>query len=109
MKKAASFAIALVTCPDLKTARRLAKIALEERLVACANLMPRLESHYWWQGKLEKSAEVLVLFKTTKRNLAALEKSIIRRHPYDTPEFLVLQIDKGNPRYLDWCRQSILL
>ena len=107
MRGSASFAIALVTCPDLKTARRLAKSALQLRLVACANLVPGLESHYRWQSKLEKSSEVLILFKTSQRRIATLEKLIIQEHPYDTPEFVVLQVDAGNRRYLDWWQHSL--
>ncbi|HTI98367.1 MAG TPA: divalent-cation tolerance protein CutA [Dongiaceae bacterium] len=102
MKSAAQFALVLVTAPDLKTARRLARAALAARLAACANLVPRLESHYWWQGKLERSAEVLLLFKTTRARLAQLEKLILAEHPYDTPEFVVLRLDRGNRRYLAW-------
>ena len=98
----ARFAVVLVTVPNLATARRLARAALEARLVACANLVPRLESHYWWQGKIQKSAEILVLFKTTGVRLAALERLVLDKHPYETPEFVVLPITHGNKRYLDW-------
>ena len=100
------YAVVLVTAPDLKTARALAKAALEARLVACANLVPRIESHYWWQGKLESSAEVLLVFKTTRSRLRALEKVIVANHPYDTPEFVVLPVTGGNKSYLDWVNQS---
>lgn len=102
MKSARSFVVVLVTAPDLKTARALAVAALEAKLVACANLIPRIESHYWWQGKLECSAEVLLLFKTAKAKLPALEKLVLSRHPYDTPEFITLSLDSGTARYLDW-------
>ena len=102
MKSAAKFAIVLVTAPDLKTARMLAKAALQARLIACANLIPKVESHYWWQGKIESGAEVLLVFKTSKAKLAALEKLMLAKHPYDTPEFLVLPLSAGNERYLDW-------
>jgi periplasmic divalent cation tolerance protein len=97
----------LVTAPDVKTARHLAQAALRAKLVACANLVPKIESHYWWQGKIESSAEALVIFKTTKRKLATLEKLIIAEHPYDTPEFLVLPITGGTVRYLDWIATSV--
>jgi periplasmic divalent cation tolerance protein len=102
MKFAAKFAVVLVTAPDLKTARALAKTALQARLIACANLIPKVESHYWWQGKIESSAEVLLVLKTHKSKLAALEKLILARHPYETPEFLVLPLNAGNKKYLDW-------
>jgi periplasmic divalent cation tolerance protein len=107
MKSAGTFAIILVTAPDLKTARALAQAALRARLVACANLIPKIESHYWWQGKIDSSAEILMIFKTVKAKLKALEKLILARHPYDTPEFLVLPVGAANERYLRWLRSSL--
>src|ERR1700691_1176133 len=107
MKSATTFAVVLVTTPDLKTARALAKIVLQAKLIACANLVPKIESHYWWQGKIESGAEVLLILKTTKSKLAALEKLILARHPYDTPEFLVLPLSAGNKKYLDWLAQNL--
>jgi periplasmic divalent cation tolerance protein len=107
MRPAKSFSIVLVTAPDLKTARRLAKAALTKHLIACANLIPKLESHYWWQGKIETGAEVLMLIKTVTSKLDALEKLILAEHPYDTPEFLVLPINRGNKRYLSWLASSM--
>ena len=107
MRPRGKYAVVLVTAPDLKTARRLARKALEARLVACANLIPGIESHYWWQGKLERGAEVLVMMKTTTAALAPLEKLILAQHPYDTPEFVVLPIDRGSRRYLKWIEESV--
>jgi periplasmic divalent cation tolerance protein len=106
MKRASSFAIVLVTAPDLKIARRLAKCALQAKLIACANLVPKLESHYWWQGKLESGAEVLMLLKTQRTNLRKLEALVLAEHPYDTPEFIVLRIDSGSEKYLAWLAGS---
>jgi periplasmic divalent cation tolerance protein len=102
MKSAGKFAVVLVTVPDLKTARALTKVALKSRLIACANLIPKIKSHYWWHGKIESGAEVLLVLKTQKLKLAALEKMILARHPYDTPEFLVLPESAGNQKYLEW-------
>ena len=100
--KEAHFKIVLVTAPDLKTARRLARAALTARLIACANLIPKVESHYRWRGKLERSAEVLMVMKTTRTRLVALEKLILSKHPYDTPEFVVLNLAGGAKKYLAW-------
>ena len=102
MKPTGKYAVVLVTAPDVKTARKLARAALAARLIACANLIPKIESHYCWQGKIERGAEVLLVLKTTTARLAALEKLIVTRHPYDTAEFLVLPVTRGNKRYLDW-------
>jgi len=101
------YAVVLVTAPDLKTGRKLAGAALAARLVACVNLIPRIESHYWWQGKIERGAEVLLVMKTITARLAPLEKLIVAKHPYDTPEFLVLPVSRGAERYLAWLRDSI--
>jgi len=102
MKSVGSFAVVLVTVPDLKTARALAKVVLCDHLAACVNIVPGIESHYWWQGKLERGAELLLVLKTVKSRLAALEEAILAHHPYDTPEFVVLPLVAGNLRYLDW-------
>ena len=107
MKPAAKFTIVLVTAPDLKMARALAGAALQARLIACVNLIPKVESHYWWQGKIESSAEVLLILKTQKSKLAALEKLVLAKHPYDTPEFLVLSLSAGSEKYLDWLAASV--
>src|SRR2546430_17537054 len=102
MTSAAKFKLVLVTAPDLKTARQLEKAALRARLIACANLVPKIESHYWWNGKIETSAEVLLILKTTSARIAALEKLIVEKHPYATPEFIALSPSGGSRRYLNW-------
>ena len=102
MKPATKFAVVLVTAPNLKIARALARATLQARLIACANLVPKIESHYWWHEKIEFGAEVLLVLKTTKPKLAALEKLVLAKHPYDTPEFIVLPLSAGSKRYLDW-------
>jgi periplasmic divalent cation tolerance protein len=107
MKPGAPFAIALVTAPDMKTARMLARAAVKARRAACVNIVKGIESHYWWQRRIEKGVEVLLILKTTKRQLDALEKLVVSLHPYDTPEFLVLEVSRGNQRYLEWLGASV--
>jgi periplasmic divalent cation tolerance protein len=102
MKSARNFSVVLVTAPDLKTARSLARAALRARLIACANLVPKIESHYRWRGKIDSGAEVLLILKTTNARLAALEKLILANHPYDTPEIVVAGLTAGNGKYLNW-------
>ena len=102
MKQARQFVVVLMTAPDKKSARAIAEAALNAQLVACANLIPRIESHYWWQGRVESAAEVLVLFKTRRSSVGALEKLVLGSHPYDTPALVTLGIEAGSKRYLDW-------
>lgn len=107
MKRTPKPVLVLVTAPDTEVARRLARLALEARLIACANLVPQLESHYWWQGRIESGQEVLMLLKTTRPCLSALQALVLANHPYDTAEFVVLPLDGGSARYLDWIAASV--
>jgi periplasmic divalent cation tolerance protein len=107
MKSATQFQIVLVTAPNRKVARDLARSALQARAAACANLIPNLESHYWWKGRVESAPEVLIVFKTAKKLLPKLEKLVLVKHPYDTPEFVALPLVAGNERYLDWLAASV--
>lgn len=107
VKSARAFVVVLVTAPSRTIARRLARAALKRRLVACANLVPAIESHYWWQGKLESANEVLLVLKTARAKLAALETLLLRHHPYATPEILVLPLHAGNAGYLAWLGESL--
>ena len=107
MKAASRFSVVLVTAPDLHVARKLAHGALSEKLVACVNILPKIESHYWWQGKIESDAEVLCIFKTTRAKLNAFERFVLKNHPYDTPEIVALPITRGTERYMEWLEHSV--
>jgi periplasmic divalent cation tolerance protein len=99
--------IALVTAPTMEVARELARKALENRVAACANLVPAIESHYWWQGNLETSAEVILIFKTSAALAGALQEMVLANHPYETPEFITVPISTGSPAYLKWILDSV--
>ena len=107
MHRPGEFCCVYVTAPNITVARKIAAAALNERLVACANLVPKIESHYWWQGQLESSSEVMILFKTTKNRLAELEENVIKNHPYDTPEFIAVNLEHGTEKYLGWIKSSV--
>lgn len=97
----------LVTVPNRAVARKLARAALGARLIACANIVPGIESHYWWKGKCEKGLELLLILKTTRRVLPALEKLVLDLHPYDTPEFVTLKVDRVTSKYFTWWLESV--
>jgi periplasmic divalent cation tolerance protein len=107
MKTTARCVMVLVTAPNTKTARLLARSVVESGLAACVNIVPRVESHYRWQGRLEQSQESLLLIKTTRRRVRELEARVLSEHPYDTPEFVVMPLAAGNGRYLDWLEASV--
>jgi len=98
--------LVLSTFPDLATARRISRQLVEEHCAACANILPQVESIYWWQGKVESGNETVVLFKTSAARFGAFETSLRQLHPYEVPEIIAVQIDAGLPEYLQWVAKS---
>jgi periplasmic divalent cation tolerance protein len=99
--------IVLTTAPDPDEAASLARALVEERLAACATLIPAALSIYRWQGEVESSTETLLLIKTATDKLAALEARLHELHSYKVPEFLVLDVESGSHAYLDWLHASL--
>jgi periplasmic divalent cation tolerance protein len=103
-----SFArIVLTTLASPEQAARLGRTLVEERLAACATLVPGVQSIYQWKGAVESSVETLLLLKTNVDQLKALEMRLHELHTYQTPEFLVLEVNAGSQRYLDWLYASL--
>jgi len=94
------------TFADRESARRIATQLVEERLAACANLLPGVESIYRWQGALETAAEVAVVFKTTTERYPALESRLRTLHPYEVPEIVAVPLAHGSASYLGWIAAS---
>jgi periplasmic divalent cation tolerance protein len=99
--------LVLTTTSNREEATRLARTLVEERLAACATLIPAVESIYHWQGKIESSTETLLLLKTSPENLEALETRLLQLHSYQTPEFLILCVEGVSHPYLDWLQSSL--
>ncbi|NBW01102.1 MAG: divalent-cation tolerance protein CutA [Betaproteobacteria bacterium] len=98
--------IALCCAPDSSTAQRLTQELLSQRLAACVNLISGIQSHYWWQGKMQSADEVLMIIKTTEDRTEALKGFMQTHHPYDTPELIVLPISAGLDAYLAWVKKE---
>lgn len=99
--------IVLTTTSDAEEASRLGRVLVEERLAACATLIPAVQSIYRWQGEVESSGESLLLLKTSPEKLAALEARLHELHSYETPEFLVLGVESGSQLYLEWLQNCL--
>jgi periplasmic divalent cation tolerance protein len=93
--------VLLCTCPP-GDADRIAETLLERRLVACVNAVPGVVSRYRWKGKLEKTAETLLVLKTEVAHVPAIVEALPEIHPYDVAELLTVPVESGNPAYLDW-------
>lgn len=100
--------VVLTTWPDAEKARAAARVLVEEKLAACANLVPGVESIYRWEGKVETSSEVLVVLKTTIARYQMLETRILELHSYEVPEIVCLRATDGLPRYLRWVESNCL-
>ena len=98
--------IALSTFPDPETARRISHQLVTEKLVACANILPAIESIYRWKEKIENGTESLVIFKLSEDRKSAFQEKLLALHPYDVPEILFLGVDGGSPDYLRWVMES---
>lgn len=97
----------LSTFPDIAAARTTVRTLVEERLVACGNIVPGVESIYRWQGAVETSSEVIVIFKTTADSAEAAQARLRELHPYEAPEILLLPVEGGWPPYLEWVRGQV--
>jgi len=93
--------IVIVTAPEAE-AEGLARKLLEERLIACANLVKGVHSLYWWEGKIESGAETMLVLKTPASKVDELLQRVRALHSYTVPEFLALAIQESNPAYAAW-------
>ena len=92
----------LTTAPDEKAASRIASEMVEKRFAACAQVLPGINSYYWWKGKLENAMERLIIFKTSSEKLETLTAGIEEIHPYDVPEIVAFEVKGGAEKYLQW-------
>lgn len=99
--------VVLCTCPS-EAAKELAHALVEERLVACVNIVPGVTSIYRWEGKVCEDGETLLIMKTQASLIEALTSRILALHPYDVPEVIALPLadGEGNPAYLRWLMEQ---
>ena len=99
--------IVLCTFPDADTAASVTRTLVEEKLVACGNILPGVRSIYAWEGAIEDTTEALVVFKTASSAYARLEKRLLKLHPYDTPEVLAFEAGTAAKAYAAWVAGAV--
>ena len=99
--------LVLTTLPSSDAAVELAKSVVQERLAACANLLPAVRSIYLWQGKLQDENEVLVLLKTRQDQFERLKARILELHPYEVPEVLSVPVEQAHAAYREWIAKGV--
>lgn len=100
------FCVALVTTPGPGVSRKLAMGLLRNKMAACVNRVPGIESRYWWKGKIETAREELLVIKTSKGKLPSLIRWVRENHPYTVCEVIALPVAQGNPAYLRWIEEN---
>ena len=100
------FLVVYTTVKNEKDADTIAKILVMEKLAACVNYFPVI-SMYRWKNKMEKTKEVMLMCKTTGKNLKRLKKRIKEIHPYEIPEVITVKIYGGDKKFLDWVTDSV--
>ena len=101
--------LVLTTAGSLQEAKRLAQALLRERSAGCINIIPQIQSFYWWKSKIERSAEALLLIKTFRSNLNRLAKTLRQEHSYQLPEIIAVPIRWGSKPYLHWLARNVTL
>lgn len=96
----------ILTTTPAQDAPGLARTLLEEKLIACCNMVPGLTSMYWWKGEITTDAETLLILKTRSELVERVMARIQGLHPYEVPEILVLPVEQGFEGYLDWVRET---
>jgi periplasmic divalent cation tolerance protein len=107
MSAANAYCVIFVTASSRPEARRIARALLEQRLVACASIVPGVESHYWWEGKVENAREWLLVMKTRRSRFRAVERAVKALHSYQVPEIIALPLAAGQADYLRWLGASV--
>lgn len=95
-----------VTCPTIQSAREISRTLLNQKLIACTNILPKMESHYLWQNEIKKETEVVLLIKAVSENFPRIENMIKELHPYEVPCIFSLKTDLASESYLQWIRSS---
>lgn len=99
--------LVFVTVGNGDEAATIARTLVEEKLVACVNIISRIRSLYWWKGEVCDDSEFLLLMKTTKAGYEDLERRIRLLHNYEVPEIVAISVEQGLPDYLQWVVRSI--
>ena len=99
--------LVLTTAGSEEEAQKIARHLVERQLAACVNVVPRVESVYRWQGKVESAQEWLLVIKTTAEGFPAVQEAICQLHSYDLPECIAVTIEDGSPPYLKWLEDSV--
>jgi periplasmic divalent cation tolerance protein len=99
--------IVMVSTANQEEAGKIADLAVQSRLAACASIIPTVRSTYWWEGKIVSDQEALIIMKTTSDKVLPLQETIRTVHSYKVPEIIAIPVTQGFQPYLDWVRSEV--
>ncbi|MCA9408358.1 MAG: divalent-cation tolerance protein CutA [Candidatus Omnitrophica bacterium] len=102
------YIVILITAKDQDEGQRISTGLLEDKLVACCNIIPKVQSFFWWDNKIDASEEVLLVIKTKKDLWEKVQNKVKQLHSYQTPEIIALPIVEGSLEYLNWIKDSVI-
>lgn len=100
------YIVIFITAKDKSEAEKIANKLLEEKLIACANILEGVKSLFWWEGKIDQADEALLILKTRKELFTRIVSTVKTLHSYGCPEIIALPIVEGNKDYLQWIKES---
>jgi len=101
------YIVVFITTGSTEEAQQISRILLEQRKVACVNIIPKVDSLFWWEDKLDSAQENLLIAKTKASLLPEIINLVKKVHSYDVPEIIALPIVGGNQEYLEWIEKSV--
>jgi periplasmic divalent cation tolerance protein len=99
--------VVMVSAANQEEAGKIADLAVQSRLAACASTIPTVRSTYWWEGKVVNDQEALIIMKTTSDKVLSLQEAIRKVHSYKVPEIIAISVEQGYQPYLEWVRSEV--
>ncbi len=102
-----NYVLILITTANLTEAKKISQALVEQKKAACVNIVPKVNSLFWWEGKIDSAQESLIIAKTKHSLLPELIKLTKKLHSYEVPEIIALPVVGGNEEYLKWVAESL--
>jgi periplasmic divalent cation tolerance protein len=104
----ANYIVVFITTNDTQEAEKIAQLLLKRRQAACVNIVPQVDSRFWWQDKLHSASESLLIVKSKASLLKDIEKSVKKAHSNDVPEIIAMPVIGGSRDYLEWLDSEVI-
>ena len=101
------FIVILSTSSSMEEATKIAEKLVSDHLVACVNIVPSVQSIYWWNNAVQRDQEILMIIKTEASKFEPVQEAILSLHSYEVPEIIALPLEHGSNQYLQWIEDSL--